>query len=105
MLTCRAYIVFLPLEGISLKAYDQGPELSTEEEGGLQLIQGVPHLCVVINITATKPKKAGKYLMGKVLGKGSFGTVRVGQNTVTGEAPGLLSYRWEQAHYAWQLSQ
>lgn len=84
--------MFLPLEGIKLTDYtDKGVEKAPEaapqpapESGGIALITGVPHLCIIVNITATKPKRAGKYVLGKVLGKGSFGTVRVGQNTLTG---------------------
>ena len=82
----RAYVGSFPLEGVKVSAYDQSapPPLEAAPAAGLSLISGVPHLCVVLDITSAKPKKVGKYLMGKILGKGSFGTVRLGQNTVTG---------------------
>ncbi len=41
-------------------------------------------LCVVVDVTASRLKRVGKYVLGKVIGAGAFGLVRVGKSTVTG---------------------
>ncbi|KAK9815615.1 hypothetical protein WJX72_006892 [[Myrmecia] bisecta] len=43
------------------------------------------HLCILVDVTSNKQKRIGRYAMGKVIGKGAFGIVRLGQNTATGE--------------------
>lgn len=43
------------------------------------------HLCVIMDITTTRHKRVGKYIMGKVVGTGASGTVRKGKNTQTDE--------------------
>ena len=43
------------------------------------------HLCLLMDITARKPRRIGKYIMGKQLGKGAFGTVRLGKDPATGQ--------------------
>ena len=47
------------------------------------------HLCLVLDITARKPRRIGKYVMGKQLGKGAFGTVRLGKDPATGKTLNL----------------
>nr|BAU61590.1 AMP-activated protein kinase [Gonium pectorale]BAU61613.1 AMP-activated protein kinase [Gonium pectorale] len=44
-------------------------------------------LCCVVDITATRLKKVvgGKYVLGKVIGAGAFGLVRIGRNIATDE--------------------
>lgn len=42
------------------------------------------HVVLVVNITSSRQRRVGKYLLGKVLGQGASGLVRVGKNTVTG---------------------
>nr|ADI46954.1 AMPKR1m [Volvox carteri f. nagariensis] len=44
-------------------------------------------LCCIIDITAQRLKKlaGGKYVLGKVIGAGAFGLVRIGKNTITEE--------------------
>ena len=44
------------------------------------------HLCLLLDITAQKPRRIGKYILGKQLGKGAFGTVRLGKDPATGES-------------------
>lgn len=48
------------------------------------------HLMIVINTTASRPRKIGKYLLGRVLGQGASGVVRIGKNTATGEARAIM---------------
>ena len=48
------------------------------------------HLCLLMDITARKPRRIGKYIMGKQLGRGAFGTVRLGKDPATGEIRGPL---------------
>ncbi len=43
------------------------------------------HLCLLLDITAHKPRRIGKFIVGKQLGKGAFGTVRLGKDPTTGE--------------------
>ncbi|KAK9844245.1 hypothetical protein WJX84_005197 [Apatococcus fuscideae] len=43
------------------------------------------HLCLLLDITARKPRRIGKYIMGKQLGRGAFGTVRLGKDPATGD--------------------
>lgn len=43
------------------------------------------HLCVIMDITTTRHKRIGKFIMGKVVGTGASGTVRKGKNTQTEE--------------------
>lgn len=45
--------------------------------GGLQLL-------LVADVTSTRLRKLGKYVVGKVLGQGASGVVRVGKNPQTG---------------------
>ena len=42
-------------------------------------------LCLVVDITAARLKRVGKYVLGKVIGQGAFGLVRIGKNLQTGE--------------------
>ncbi|GLC77801.1 hypothetical protein PLESTB_000955400 [Pleodorina starrii] len=44
-------------------------------------------LCCIVDITATRLKKVagGKYVLGKVIGAGAFGLVRIGKSTTTEE--------------------
>nr|AML79213.1 putative LOV domain-containing protein [Volvox aureus] len=44
-------------------------------------------LCCVVDITSVRLKKlaGGKYVLGKVIGAGAFGLVRIGKNTTTDE--------------------
>lgn len=41
-------------------------------------------LCLLVDVTASKLKRVGRYNLGRVVGRGSFGVVRLGQNTQTG---------------------
>jgi hypothetical protein len=50
----------------------------------------------VSDVTSTRPKRVGKYLLGKILGQGASGVVRVGKNTATGEA-----ISWGRAPVGW----
>eukprot|EP00898_Chlorokybus_atmophyticus_P008981 jgi/Chlat1/9084/Chrsp96S08369 len=43
------------------------------------------HLCMYADVTSTRQKRVGKYLLGRVVGKGASGTVHVGRNTHTNE--------------------
>ena len=44
------------------------------------------HLCLLVDVTASKLKRVGRYTLGRVVGRGAFGVVRLGQNTQTGAA-------------------
>jgi len=44
-------------------------------------------LCLLVDVTASKLKRVGRYNLGRVVGRGSFGVVRLGQNTQTGAVP------------------
>jgi len=46
------------------------------------------HVVLVVDITTTRPRRLGKYLLGQVLGQGASGVVRVGRNTQTGDLGG-----------------
>ncbi|EFJ44410.1 hypothetical protein VOLCADRAFT_82801 [Volvox carteri f. nagariensis] len=50
-------------------------------------------LCCIIDITAQRLKKlaGGKYVLGKVIGAGAFGLVRIGKNTATEELVAIKS--------------
>lgn len=45
------------------------------------------NLVIMLEVTTSKVIKVGKYLMGKVLGKGASGLVRKCRNTQTGAPP------------------
>lgn len=42
------------------------------------------NLCLLVDVTASKLKRVGRYNLGRVVGRGAFGVVRLGQNTQTG---------------------
>lgn len=42
-------------------------------------------LCLVVDITTARLKRVGKYILGKVIGQGAFGLVRIGKNLQTDE--------------------
>ena len=44
------------------------------------------NLCLLVDVTASKLKRVGRYNLGRVVGRGAFGVVRLGQNTQTGVA-------------------
>jgi len=44
-------------------------------------------LCLLVDVTASKLKRVGRYNLGRVVGRGAFGVVRLGQNTQTGDVP------------------
>ena len=46
-----------------------------------------------MDITATRLKRIGKYMLGKVLGQGASGMVRMGRNTSTGKTSVLTLVR------------
>lgn len=54
------------------------------------------NLCLLVDVTAAKLKRVGRYNLGRVVGRGAFGIVRLGQNTQTGFLPvcmhGVLMY-------------
>lgn len=41
-------------------------------------------LCLLVDVTASKLKRIGRYNMGRIIGKGAFGTVRLAMSTQTG---------------------
>lgn len=46
-------------------------------------------LCLLVDVTASKLKRIGRYNMGRIIGKGAFGTVRLALSTQTGIQPCL----------------
>nr|AML77961.1 putative LOV domain-containing protein [Dunaliella salina] len=48
-------------------------------------------LCILVDITATRLKRVGKYALGKVIGSGSYGIVRIGKNTASDEIVAVKS--------------
>ncbi|KAL3139144.1 hypothetical protein ABBQ32_005929 [Trebouxia sp. C0010 RCD-2024] len=49
------------------------------------------NLCLLVDVTASKLKRVGRYNLGRVVGRGAFGVVRLGQNTQTGETVAIKS--------------
>lgn len=47
--------------------------------------QGREHLWIVVDVTARDPEIVGRYQMGRLLGTGAFGAVRLARNLTTGE--------------------
>jgi hypothetical protein len=43
-------------------------------------------LLLLVDITSSTAKRPGKYTLGRVLGAGASGVVRIGKNTATGAA-------------------
>lgn len=41
-------------------------------------------LCLIVDITTSRLKRVGKYVLGRVIGTGAFGLVRIGRNQQTG---------------------
>ena len=41
-------------------------------------------LCLLVDVTASKLKRIGRYNMGRIIGKGAFGTVRLAASIQTG---------------------
>jgi hypothetical protein len=48
---------------------------------------GQLQLLVIADVTSQRLKRLGKYVVGKVLGQGASGVVRMGKNPATGERP------------------
>lgn len=44
-------------------------------------------LCLLVDVTASKLKRIGRYNMGRIIGKGAFGTVRLAMSAQTGSLP------------------
>ena len=64
------------------------------------------HLCVIADITTSRFKKIGKYILGKVVGSGASGIVRKGKNVVSGEEGlGCRARAWCRVRRGWGVGQ
>ncbi len=52
------------------------------------------HLCLLVDVTASRLKRVGRYNLGRIIGKGAFGVVRLGQNTQSGGCWGCMQEAW-----------
>ena len=50
--------------------------------------QGREHLWIVVDVTARDAEIVGRYQLGRLLGTGAFGAVRLARNLTTGELKG-----------------
>ena len=88
---CRAVAYNFPLlsDASSTKAdaaasAKQGTQESPAAGAGAVPGPAQTQLCLLVDVTASKLKRVGRYQLGRVVGRGSFGVVRLGQNTQTG---------------------
>lgn len=42
------------------------------------------HLNILLDVTSTRPSRIGKHIMGRVIGSGASGIVRIGKSTISG---------------------
>ena len=54
--------------------------------------QGREHMWILVDVTARDPEIVGRYQLGRLLGSGAFGAVRIAKNLSTG-AHSLLQNR------------
>ena len=83
------------LGGLGSALGNQGGGAGAGGEGGGAGSSAVKYcLCCVVDITAQRLRRivGGKYVLGKVIGQGAFGLVRIGKNVSTGEG-GLGRWR------------
>ena len=88
---CRALMFNFPLH--SDKPDQASP---SSRQGSSSMPEGLPsgavpgpaltNLCLLVDVTASKLKRVGRYNLGRVVGRGAFGVVRLGQNTQSGVA-------------------
>ena len=64
----------------------QQPAETSENSGAGGASCSSLHLLLVADVTSSRLKRLGKYVVGKVLGQGASGIVRVGKNPATGAA-------------------
>ena len=75
--TPKAEALGTPKQGMSPAASGPLPEQAPSTTSFSQL-------CLLVDVTASKLKRVGRYNMGRIIGKGAFGTVRLGMSTQTG---------------------
>ena len=93
-LVCRAVMYNFPLHSITAKASTSRPGPASPKPAlssgpDSPAAKGTPaptqtQLCLLVDVTASKLKRVGRYTLGRVVGRGAFGVVRLGQNTQTG---------------------
>lgn len=91
-LPCRAVLYNFPLHtsvAQSSRAEQTGAKQgsSAAESPAAAASPAAPaltQLCLLVDVTASKLRRVGRYNLGRVVGRGAFGVVRLGQNTQTG---------------------
>ena len=87
VIACRALLYNFPLYTDKPEPVSSKPGSSSTPEGpasGASPGPALTHLCLLVDVTASKLKRVGRYNLGRVVGRGAFGVVRLGQNTQTG---------------------
>ena len=85
---CRAVMYNFPLHVEALPGNSKHSKVRTSADDE----EAVPaqHLCLLVDVTASRLKRVGRYNLGRIIGKGAFGVVRLGQNTQSGGCRGCL---------------
>ena len=91
-LACRAVMYNFPLHVEALPGNSKHSKVRTSADDE----EAVPaqHLCLLVDVTASRLKRVGRYNLGRIIGKGAFGVVRLGQNTQSGGCWGCLQGQW-----------
>ena len=93
MVRCRAVLYNFPLHTDRAEPASSKPGNNSAAEGsvtGSILAPAPTQLCLLVDVTASKLKRVGRYNLGRVVGRGAFGVVRLAQNTQTGVRRHLL---------------
>ncbi|GMH43205.1 hypothetical protein BSKO_11127 [Bryopsis sp. KO-2023] len=76
---CHVPILWYRKDGIPIWVYVYSCPIAPPDAVDARPCQ---HLNVLVDVTSTRPSKIGKYIMGRVIGSGASGVVRIGKSTV-----------------------